>query len=138
MKRKLEVHMLNIRVERRGKIAVLFCDGRIDIGEPLTRLREAVLYELGGSAVVLDLAQVTAIDAAGLGLLMFLHTRAAGRGCELKISSPSAQVAGVLKITKLDSVLSTCSPEEIEHFRGDAVASLRDHHDADCVVCRAE
>jgi anti-sigma B factor antagonist len=138
MKRNVEVHMLNIRVERRGKIAVLFCAGRIDIGEPLTRLREAVLYELGASAVVLDLAQVTAIDAAGLGLLMFLHTRAAGRGCELKISASSPQVASVLKITKLDSVLSVCSPEEIEHFRGDPAASLPEHHDANCVVCRAE
>jgi anti-sigma B factor antagonist len=129
--------MLNIRVERRGKIAVLFCAGRIDIGDALTRLREAFLHELGARAIVLDLAQVTAMDAAGLGLLMFLHTRAAGRGCELKICAPSPQVTSVLSLTKLDSVLAVCSPEEIEHVRHSAFTSAPDHDDANCVVCRA-
>jgi anti-sigma B factor antagonist len=130
--------MLNIRVERRGKIALLFCAGRIDIGESLTRLREAVLCELGARAILLDLAQVTAIDAAGLGLLMFLHTRAAGRGCELKLCTQSPQVASVLNLTTLDSVLSVCSPEEIEHLRYPPVGSMPDHDDARCLVCRAE
>jgi anti-anti-sigma factor len=132
----MEIHMLNIRVERRGKIAVLFCAGRIDIGESLTRLREAVLYELGASAIALDLAQVAAIDAAGLGLLMFLHTRAAGRGCELKICAPSPQVASVLNLTKLDSVLAVCSAEEIGHFQHSPAASV--HDEANCTLCRTE
>lgn len=129
--------MLNIRVERRGKIAVLYCTGRIDMGESLTRLREAVLYELGARTIVLDLAQVTAMDAAGLGLLMFLHTRADGRGCELKICAPSPQVASVLSLTKLDSVLSACSPAETSHFGHAPVASSHEHDAADCELCRA-
>jgi anti-sigma B factor antagonist len=128
--------MLNIRVERRGKNAVLHCTGRIDMGESLTRLREAVLYELGARTIVLDLAQVTAIDAAGLGLLMFLHTRADGRGSELKICAPSPQVASVLSLTTVDSVISACSPAEIEHVRH-APAASHEHDDADCELCRA-
>src|SRR5215469_7138136 len=93
IRKRTEVLMLNIQTERRGKIAVLYCSGRIDIGEALTRLREAVICELGAPTIVLDLAEVSAIDAAGLGLLMFLHTRAASRGCELKLRAPSPHIA---------------------------------------------
>ncbi len=137
-KGRTEVIMLEIRIERRGKTAVLSCSGRIDIGEALTRLREAVISELGAATVVLDLARVTAIDAAGLGLLMFLHTRAAGRGCQLKLCAPSPQVSGVLALTRLDSVLTICSSDELDRKVEHAYARrTHEHNAAGCVLCRA-
>jgi anti-sigma B factor antagonist len=123
--------MLNIQTERRGKIAVVYCSGRIDIGEALTRLREAVICELGAPTIVLDLAQVSAIDAAGLGLLMFLHTRAASRGCELKLRAPSPQIANVLALTRLDSVLQMGSIPGIDH----SARASAEHDDASCALC---
>lgn len=104
--------MLNLRVERRQQTAVVHCSGRIDMGDSLTRLREALITQMGAREIFLDLSQVTAIDAAGLGLLVFLHTRAAGRGCTLKLLAPSPQVSNVLALTHLDSFLMVASAVE--------------------------
>src|SRR5215469_12620041 len=114
--------MLNVRVERRQQTAVVHCSGRIDMGDSLTRLREALITQMGTREIFLDLSQVTTIDAAGLGLLVFLHTRAAGRGCTLKLLAPSPQVRNVLSLTHLDSVLpivAAVEARQIERpFRG--------------------
>ena len=128
--------MLEIRIERRSKIAILHCSGRIGAGETLERLREAVIRELGTRTVALDLAQVTAIDAAGLGLLLFLQTRAAGRGCELRLCAPSRQVENALALTRLDSVLTICSTAEIEPSLRPGAGAAHEHDDANCVLCR--
>lgn len=128
--------MLEIRIERRGKIAVLHCSGRIDIGEALTGLREAVICELGARVIVVDLARVTAVDAAGLGLLMFLHTRVAARGCKLKLCAPSPHVAGVLELTRLDSVLTTYSAEQLDHALHAYAGAWHEHDDAGYLVRR--
>ncbi len=116
-------------------MAVLYCSGRIDIGEALTRLREAVISELGARTVVLELSQVTAIDAAGLGLLMFLHTRAAGRGCELKLCAPSHPVAKALAVTRLDSVLTICPAVELDHELHTYAGASHRHSHAGCALC---
>jgi anti-sigma B factor antagonist len=129
--------MLDIRIEHRDNIAVLHCSGRIDIGEALTRLREAVICELSARTIVLDLARVTAIDAAGLGLLMFLHTRAASRGCELKLRAPSPQIASVLALTHLDSVLTLRSAAGFDYSRRPPANSSHEHDDeVNCALCR--
>lgn len=123
--------MLNIRVERRNETTVVHCTGRIDMGEALTRLRETLISELGSRVILLDLSRVTAIDAAGLGLLSFLHTRAAGRGCALKLVAPSPQVSNLLALTRLNSVLTIVTAAEARQakqpsygkFLGDVVCA---------------
>ena len=104
--------MLNIRVERRNEAAVVHCSGRIDIGEGLTRLREMLISQMNSRVILLDLSRVTAIDAAGLGLLSFIHTRAVTRGCSLKLVAPSVQVRNLLALTRLDSVLTIATAAE--------------------------
>jgi anti-sigma B factor antagonist len=108
--------MLNIRVERRNQTSVVHCSGRIDIGEGLTRLRETLISEMNSRVIFLDLSRVTVIDAAGLGLLSFLHTRAIGRGCNLKLVAPSSQVMHLLSLTRLDSVLTVVTAAEARHL----------------------
>ncbi len=98
--------MLNIRIERTGETAILYCDGRIVVGSALSALREAVLCELGKRSIVLDLSRVHRIDAGGLGTLVFLHTCVNGLGTELKLMRPSAPVAEVLELTNLTSVFA--------------------------------
>ena len=93
----------------------LHCLGRIVRGEELTTLRNAALCELERQTIVLNLAGVEAIDAGGLGLLVFLHTCAHGLGSELRIV-PSAQVEKTLELTKLTSVLTMCSAAEIDGY----------------------
>lgn len=98
--------MLNIRIERSGDNTILHCAGSIVVGKSLSALREAVLCELDRRCIVLDLSCVKRIDAGGLGMLVFLHTCTHGLGSELKLARPSAQVAQVLELTNLNSVLT--------------------------------
>jgi anti-anti-sigma factor len=128
--------MLDIEIEHRGNVSVLHCSGRIDVGEALTRMRETVICELSARTILLDLARVTAIDAAGLGLLMFLHTRAASRGCELKLCAPSPQVAGVLALTRLDTVLTLDSAAGFDLSRRAPASYPHQHEDVNCALCR--
>jgi len=124
--------MLNIRVERRNETAVVHCSGRVDIGEGLTRLRETLIGEMNSRLILLDLSRVTAMDAAGLGLLSFLHTRAIGRGCTLKLVAPSPQVMHVLGLTRLDSVLKVVTAAEARQLTQTPFGSAQLHKDVAC------
>jgi anti-anti-sigma factor len=53
-----------------------------------------------GRRVILDLAEVDAIDAAGIGALVSLQAA----GIYLKLMNPTPQVREILNITKLDSI----------------------------------
>jgi anti-anti-sigma factor len=124
--------MLNIRVERRNEIAVVHCSGRIDIGEGLTRLREALICEMNSRVIFLDLSRVTAMDAAGLGLLSFLHARTVGRGCTLKLVAPSPQVTHLLALTRLNSVLNIVSGAEARQLSESNSKSAQLRQDVAC------
>ena len=106
--------MLDVRVERLSEKVVVHCAGRICAGENLSRLRTVVLCQRGARAIILDLANVKAIDAGGLGTLVFLHTSAQRLGRELKLRALSAEVENVFALTGLDAVLTICPAVEIE------------------------
>jgi anti-anti-sigma factor len=57
-------------------------------------------------SVNLDLSGVTAIDAAGAGLLARLAVQAWCHGRELRIVAASARARRVLEVVRLDTVLS--------------------------------
>jgi anti-anti-sigma factor len=104
--------MLSINVERDNDTAVLHCAGEIVVGSELSILRDAVLCALDQRAIVLDLAGVDRIDAAGLGMLLFLHTCTHGLGTEMRLLAPGGLVAAVLRLTRLDSVFTVSAPAE--------------------------
>jgi anti-anti-sigma regulatory factor len=72
--------MLNVTIENLGDAAVLHCVGRVVAGTALAAMRETTMCHLASQPVVLDFSDVTAIDASGLGTLVFLHTCAYGIG----------------------------------------------------------
>ena len=104
--------MLTTGIERKGRTTIIRCVGRIVVGKELSKLRDAVLCELDQQTIVLDLVAVEAIDAGGLGLLVFLHTCAHGLGTELKLINPTQHVAELLRLTNLDSVFEIVSLED--------------------------
>jgi anti-anti-sigma factor len=106
--------MLKVTVRSRGEIAVLRCMGRMVAGEDTRSLWDGVRHADGKRLVVLDLAEVDALDAAGLGLLVFLHTSATIGGMELKLINPTQRTRKLLALTNLDSVLEICSPQDVE------------------------
>lgn len=98
--------MLSVTTDDVHRTETLHCRGRIVRGEE-TRLLCAVIRRKA-RAVVLDLREVTEIDAAGIGALVSLQAA----GIYLTLANPCPAVREVLRVTKLDSVfeISESSP----------------------------
>jgi anti-sigma B factor antagonist len=97
---------LSLETQNRGDVIIVHCQGRIvyrDEAAALTRVVSEILEN--GGKVVLDLSGVSAIDSAGIGELVFLHTWARSQNADLKYAGPSPLVRELLDLTNLDSVL---------------------------------
>ena len=106
--------MLLIVVDRSMDSALLRCSGRLVAGEEVLRLREIVMCQADKRSVLLDFAGVETIDAAGLGLLVSLHTLGRVFGFELQLRNPVRRVRALLKLTGLELVLLIQPPNEVQ------------------------
>lgn len=109
--------MLRGSTRNSGNVATLYLQGKIVIGDTEC-LRKIVRCHIRASAIVIDLARVTTIDAHGLGVLLELRQEAESSGIEFRLINVTRLVSQVLEITRLDSVfeiargaqtLSACS-----------------------------
>lgn len=82
--------------------------GRLDV-HTATDLRFALVTAVatGTGELVVDLSQVQALDASGLGVLVGAHRRADRAGRTLVLTDCSAAVVRVLFLTRLERVLHT-------------------------------
>jgi len=80
--------------------------GEVDL-ETAPGLREAVLGAAGAGAtqVVVEMAEVTFIDASGLNALVAAHTGLQGRGAHLAIHAPSPMARTLLALSGIDRVI---------------------------------
>jgi anti-anti-sigma factor len=101
--------MLKIHTHYLGRNVVLNLQGRIVIGET-SELHNAFSSHSQASAIVLDLAGVSTIDAHGLGMLLQLRARAELQGIEFRLHNVTKIVNRVLEITRLDSVFEVTTP----------------------------
>jgi anti-anti-sigma factor len=95
------------REERAGGVAILYLEGFL--GSPLRpELRRQVesLLRCGERRILLDLAEVTAIDAAGVGLLVQLYCLADAADAELWIENASKRTRTFLELIGLFELLS--------------------------------
>jgi len=81
------------------------------------QLHEATAGEAG--LVVVDLAEITFIDSAGLGALVGAHRRMRETGGRLRIVRPPPLVARAFELTGLDEVL------DLRDDREQALAGFR-------------
>ena len=102
-------------------VSVVALDGRIVLGEESNALRERVkaLVAEGKKKIVLNMANVTFIDSAGLGTLVAAHHSAKSQGTALKLCHLGAKFQEVLQITKLLTVFDVYNSES------EAVASFK-------------
>jgi anti-sigma B factor antagonist len=93
---------LTIRVRRERGYAVVTVAGEVDIAT-VAQLREP-LFELaaGGRPLVVDLDQVSFIDASGLGALVGAARRAARHGAGLHAVCGRPQTVRLFRLTGLD------------------------------------
>src|SRR5215470_19388699 len=103
--------MLAVNVQNFGDVVVLHCKGRIVAGD--ATLQNAIRSLKDPGAVVLDLTQVDAIDAGGLGVLLDLQAWTHSRHMQLKLAAVSNSVLRVLELTQLDRVFEICSEREL-------------------------
>jgi len=100
---------LTIRVRRERGHAIATLAGEIDIST-VTQLREG-LFVLAASSrqMVIDLDQVTFIDATGLNALVSAANRTAAHGGTLRVVCARPQILKLFRLTGLDRWLPPAS-----------------------------
>ncbi len=94
-------------------VSVLDIEGRIVLGEESNSFREKVksLLAAGKKKIILNLANVSYIDSAGLGTLVATFHSARSQGATLKLTNLGSKFKEVLQVTKLMTVFDTYDNE---------------------------
>ena len=94
-------------------VSVSDLEGRIVLGEESNAFRERVksLLAAGKKKIVLNLANVSYIDSAGLGTLVATFHSARSQGATLKLAHLGQKFKEVLQVTKLMTVFDTYDNE---------------------------
>jgi anti-sigma B factor antagonist len=97
---------LNMVEKEVSGVTVLELAGRVTLGEESSQLRTKLKDSLsqGKTRIVLDLANVTYIDSAGLGTLVAGFTSARNQGASMKLANLTKRFHEQLSITKLVTV----------------------------------
>ena len=104
--------MLQITIDSLGNATIFRCTGRITV-EHADLLRMTILKLATISIAVLDLADVTAMDAAGVGVLVSLRWWAKTTGARLKLMNLTPRVEDLLELLNLRSAFEICSVPEM-------------------------
>ncbi len=96
-----------------GGVTVVEIEGRIVLGEESNAFREHIkgLLAAGKKKIVLNLANVSYIDSAGLGTLVATFHSARKEGATLKLANLGAKFKEVLQVTKLMTVFDVFDSE---------------------------
>ena len=97
---------LQISEKESSGVTVLSLSGRVTLGEESSQLRARLkdMLAAGKTRVVLDLADVSYIDSAGLGTLVAGYTSARSQGAGMKLANLTKKFDEQLHITKLVTV----------------------------------
>jgi anti-sigma B factor antagonist len=110
---------LSVQMRRVGDVAVLACRGTIVGGADAEELQRAVDARLPLEPyLVLNGAEVTFLDSAGVGVLVRLLHRTRRASGDLKLCCLPRRVADVLRITRLAGVFGVHATED------DAIAAF--------------
>jgi anti-sigma B factor antagonist len=95
-------------------VTILSLQGRVTLGDESSQLRSTIkdLLKQGKKRMVLDLANVTYIDSAGLGALVAAYTSARNEGGEIRLAGVTKNFGQLLNITKLVTVFSVYNTVE--------------------------
>jgi anti-sigma B factor antagonist len=72
---------------------------------------EGLLSTKPATGLLLNLAGVSAVDSAGIGELMKIHTFATRKELRLVLTGVNPKIAELLKITRLDGLFAVCADE---------------------------
>ena len=94
-------------------VGVVELSGRIVLGEESNAMREQIkgMLAAGQKKIVLNLADVSYIDSAGLGALVAAHHSARTQGASLKLAHLGQKFQETLQVTKLLTVFEVHDTE---------------------------
>jgi anti-sigma B factor antagonist len=94
-------------------VSVVELSGRIVLGEESNALREKLkrLIAAGSKKVVLNMADITYIDSAGLGSLVAAHLSAKNHGASVCLCNLGENFHEIMQMTKLLTVFDVYDTE---------------------------
>ena len=104
--------MLGLITQNEGDAILIRCKGRISFPDADV-LRTVVFQYACARTVLLDLADVTLIDANGLGILVSLRVWAEKTLVKLKLMNMNPRIENLLELTNLKSEFEICSAREM-------------------------
>jgi anti-sigma B factor antagonist len=104
---------LKIATREVNGVVIIDLSGRLTMGEASAAIREEVVDQLrqGFRKILLNLADVTYIDSAGLGELTAAYTSVKNRDGALKLLKLTKRVHDLMQITKLYTVFDVFDDE---------------------------
>lgn len=103
--------MLKVHAKRLDAVEVLSLEGQIITGDTDV-LRNVVQLADDTREIILDLSNVTTVDAHGLGVLLQLREQTISRGIHLELRNPTIPLFRIFEITRLNMVFDINSAVE--------------------------
>ncbi len=105
---------LTAKVRKVEEVAVVDLNGKITLGENTGILRDELrtLLSQGTKNMVLNMADVSYVDSAGLGELVGAYTTAINQGASVKLLHLQGKMHDLMQITKLHTVFSVFDDEK--------------------------
>jgi anti-sigma B factor antagonist len=96
-----------------GNVAIIDVAGRVSLSDGLGVMRDAIRQEVnsGYKLILLNLAEVTYIDSAGLGEMASAYITVTNMGGKVKLVHTQEKVHSMLQVTKLYTLLTSYSTE---------------------------
>jgi len=95
--------MLKVHAKKMNAVEILSLEGQIINGDTET-LRSAVQLASDTSDIILDLSNVSVVDAHGLGVLLQLREQSLANGIHFKLMNVNDPLSQVFEITRLNTV----------------------------------
>ena len=104
---------MTLRIRSITNAVILDLRGDLIRGEPVRTLRTQVyrLLETGNKTLAVNMAEVSYLDSAGVGVLMSIHTTARASGSKCRFFALTPATKAVLKLNNLDKALDLYGDE---------------------------
>jgi len=100
--------MLKVHTKRLDAVEVLCLEGQVINGDTET-LKSAVQAACDAGDIILDLQNVSVVDAHGLGVLLQLREQALAKGTHFKLINMNKPLYRIFEITRLNTVFEISS-----------------------------
>lgn len=105
---------LTTKTRQVGNVTIVDLNGKITLGENTGILRDELrsLLSQGKKHIVLNMADVSYVDSAGLGELVGAYTTATNQGGAVKLLNMQGKMKDLMQITKLHTIFPAYDSEQ--------------------------